>query len=146
MLVNVLVAYSHMNDRDFKQYEMGKKYLKRIKEVANDIVHNYFAEIYDPNNFEIKWSYNSYEEFYKSNYDKLSDVVRNISMMNRVRFDLVIVLIDHANEISPDPTLAVEVDLCNILRIPTAMIMFDEIVNDVKTMEGTTPLIANTRR
>jgi len=146
MVVNVLVAYSHMNTRDFKQYEIGKKYLQRIKDVAYNIVIEYFKEIYDPNNFEIKWSYNSYEEYYKTNYDKLADVAKNVSMMNKNKFDLVIVLIDKANEVSPDPVLAIEVDLCNILRIPIATILFDDIVAYVKSTENVAPLIAHPRR
>ena len=146
MVVNVLVAYSYMNTRDFKQYEIGKKYLQRIKEIAYNIVLEYYKEIYNPNNFEIKWSYNSYQEYYKSKYDKLDDVAKNVSMINKNRFDLVIVLIDKANEVSRDPTLDAEVYLCNILRIPMAMIFFDEVVAYVKSTESIVPLIAHPRR
>ena len=58
MVLHVLLSYSGMNDRDFEQFEMGKKYFKRIKEVANDIVYNYYSDICDPNDLEIKWYYN----------------------------------------------------------------------------------------
>ena len=147
MVLHVLLAYSGMNDRDFEQFEMGKKYLKRIKEVANDIVYNYYSDICDPNDLEIKWYYNNFKDDYKNKYEKLDDAIKALNKMNKLKFDLVIFLIDHANEIAPDLTVALELYTCNILKIPTGMILFDEIVKDVKEMENIKqPLIANPRR
>ena len=136
MVLHVLLAYSGMNDRDFEQFEMGKKYFKRIKEVANDIVYNYYSDICDPNDLEIKWYYNNFKDDYKNKYEKLDDAIKALNKMNKLKFDLVIFLIDHANEIAPDLTVALELYTCNIIKIPTGMILFDEIVKDVKEMEN----------
>lgn len=140
MVVNVLLAIGRMSTRDFKEYEMGRKYYQRIKEVCNDIVADFFREVYD-DNFEANFSENTFIENYTKSQDVLEDVTKNVSMMNKKRFDLVIFLDDHP--LNPDAVISVEMNLCNMIRIPCTLIDFNQIVEEVK---ANNPLIAKPNR
>lgn len=141
--INVLLAMHHIDESNFKEHEIGKKYFERFKSIAESETRHFFAPllIEEPS---INYHYNIYSKSIKDIRNKtyqnwLVDVSNNINIMNAKRFDFVVFL-DHEYP-NPDPIVEVEKQLCDMLSIPYILVDYNVMTNQV--LSENRELVAN---